>query len=385
MQNNKTTLTALSAAAMMLNTLSGQANAADEGYSLEYLGTKYQESELPAENLEFGSVQRYDISSHQLRAVVPLAGDTSLTVSGLYETMAGASPWYVTPGSENQPLQVMSGATIDEQRAQLDVDFYQKQEKSESTTSLGYSTESDYDSVSFGISGAWFFNRQLTTLNYRLIGGQDHVHPTPDDSDPQRRTSEAKSRLGGYIGVSQVLTKNRLVGFNIGTTAFSGYLSDPYKRAYIANPGSLVRDSRPDRKQSYTASAMLREYLPEADGVLHADLNLSSNNWGVTAFSGDVAWYKNFGNIIQVAPSARIYHQTEATFYSPFYQEERQDGYYSSDYRLSKFSAASVRLQAFKEWKYFSLQASAEHYSSFGDHPGLVSFNVISFGISSDL
>ena len=384
MSNNKSTLSALSAAAFILNGLSAQANAeSDAGYSFEYLYSKYKEDDVDSGDVASGDSERYEIDTHQVRAVVPFADESSLTVNALYETMSGASPFMVIPDGSGGEALVMSGATIEETRSQLDLSYFQKHRVSETTTTLSYSKENDYDALSFGVSGLWYFNNRLTTLNYGLNGGQDHIDPTG------RSMSETKTRLSGFIGFSQVINANRLIGADFSITSLNGYLSDPYKGACISLDGTqctggVVSDARPDRKLSYAATVKWREFVPQYDGALHADLGLFRNDWEVTAASANVAWYQNLGYRWQLIPSLRLYRQTEAEFYEPYYTSTRADGYYSSDARLSEFTSVSGRFKVRADWKKVTFSAALERYQSFGDHPALVNFNVFSVGLSSN-
>lgn len=383
MNQNTTALGSLCAAAALLNSLAGQANAnpLTQEYSLDYLTNVYQEGDIPRDKLATGSESRYTINTHLLMGVVPLTEDSQLTITGLHESMTGASPWYVVPGDEGEPAQVMSNATIDEARNQIDLDLYTYHDRSESTLSLSYSKENDYDSVGFGYSGAWRFNNDLTSINFGLNAGQDNIHPTQDDRFPGRVRSEAQNRLGGFVGVSHIMTKNRLVGLSLGTSNQVGYLSDPYKQVWI--DGSVAPDARPDRKSLTSLSLMWREYLPAYNAALHTDLAAYQDNWTTTAASLNLAWHQNLPYNWQLVPSMRVYHQTEAAFYSPYYETTRSDGYYSSDYRLSEFTAFSGKLKAVWNWSNFQVKGSYEYYGTQGEHPGLVSYSLYSFGMGA--
>src|SRR3546814_12810899 len=87
--------------------------------SVDYLFSDYEEADLPAAHAASGqSSERYSIQSHLLRVVAPV-WQQKLGMTLTYETMSGASPWFVMPGPDGRPLQVMSGATIAEQRVDL--------------------------------------------------------------------------------------------------------------------------------------------------------------------------------------------------------------------------------------------------------------------------
>lgn len=378
--NRQSALLALTAAAMMLPGTSTEVKAdpPDQKYTLGFKQSNYKEAPLPQDKLGLGSDQRYTIDVSHLKFKAPVSTDTELTVSALRETMSGASPWYVAPDAEGVPVQVMSGATISEERSELGVDFRSYNANSEVTLSGGYSTENDYQSASFGFSGAWRLNQNLTTINYGANTSIDYLDPT-DAEAFDRPTDESKNRVGMMLGVSQVVSKTALVGASLGYARLEGYLSDPYKRAFVA--GSTVRDSRPESHDQISLELMLRQYFDGAGAALHADYRYFSSNWEIDSHTLNLSWYQNLGANWQLIPSLRYYQQSEAAFYQPYYTQSRSDGFYSSDYRLSDFSASSGQLKLSKTFSAFRFDISYEHYEASGDHPSLLSYELVSLGL----
>lgn len=383
MQEKKSTLAALSSAAMLLTTLAdpASANPPDQKTNIAYRYSSYSEGAMAAEDVVVGSLERYDIQVHQLSLKVPVSTDTEISIGAVSETMSGASPWYVVPNAEGKPVQVMSGATIDESRNELSADFRSYNTATETTLSLSFSTENDYSSLAFGYSGQWRMLQKRGTLSWGISGSRDFIDATDADLYPDRPVEEVKSRIRGFLGYSIVMTRNRLFGVNLGVTALDGYLSDAYKQVWVAN--EIVRDSRPDVQNQFGASFMLRQFLPEAKAAIHADLSFYSNDWEVNSETLDLAWYQNLGRNWQLVPSFRYYHQTAAAFYLPYYVNQRADGYYSSDYRLSDFSSYSGRFKVMRNWNTVSVNLQYETYTSSGDHPALLSYDLISLGVGA--
>lgn len=372
-------LMALTTAAMLLPGAPAQAEPPDQKYTLGFKQSNYQEAPIPAEQLGLGSAERYTIDVSHLKFKAPVTPDTELTVSALRETMSGASPWYTAPGADGEAVQVMSGATIDESRTELGVDFRSYHDRSEVTLSGGYSKENDYTSASFGFSGAWRFNENLTTLSYGANTSLDYIDAT-DAEAFDRPTDEHKNRAAAMLGIAQVLSKTTLVSATLGFAAQDGYLSDPYKRVYV--DGRTQRDSRPDTQEQINLNLALRRYFDGPGGALHADYRYYQNNWEVESHTLALSWYQNLPSDWQLIPSVRYYDQTAATFYQPFYQRTRADGYYSSDYRLSEFSATSGQLKLSKRFTAFQFDLAYETYEASGDHPGLLSYDLLSLGLS---
>ena len=85
----------------------------------------------------------------------------------------------------------------------------------------------------------------------------------------------------------------------------------------------------------------------------------------------------------------RLYNQDSSFFYQHFYEQERVDGYYSTDYRLSEYGAVSYRLDIAKSLNNITLHASVMRYQSGGnkglsnansENPALLDFDLISLG-----
>ncbi|TVZ38757.1 uncharacterized protein DUF3570 [Alteromonadaceae bacterium 2753L.S.0a.02] len=383
MQQKHSTLVALSAAALVLNGTSARANPPDQKTSFDYRYSNYTEKPIDDAKVVEGSNQRYTIDAHQLKLKAPVATDTELTFSGVVESMSGASPWYVVPNAEGEPVQVMSGATIDESRVEVGVDFRSYNERSESTLSLSHSTENDYASFAFGYAAQWRMHQNRGTLSGGINASKDFIDATDADIYPGRPVEETKNRVGGFLGFSYVMTKNRLAGITLGYSNLEGYLSDAYKLAWVA--GDIVQDSRPKNQSLMNAALMLREYFPAASAALHFDLRYFQNDWEITSGTVDVAWYQNLGDGgWQLIPSLRYYSQTAAIFYQPYYLSARSDGFYSSDYRLSEFSATSARVKLSKAWRSVAVNLMYESYSASGDHPAMLSYDLISLGLKAN-
>jgi Protein of unknown function (DUF3570) len=388
-KDKSSALAAFTAAVMCLQGVSKktEANSLDQQFGLDYKYSNYKEGEIPADKLSFGSAERYTIDVHQLKFKAPLSTSAEVHLGLTQEAMTGASPWWVEPVggvAGNLPVQVMSGATIDETRTELNADFrIAAGDSFENTVSLGFSNENDYQSLSFGYSGAVAFNQKLTTLSFGFNTSKDYLDPTDGDLGeryPGRIDDEVKSRYGFFLGLSRVFTKNRLVGATVGASVLDGFLSDPYKRAWVDN--TVVADARPDTNNQVFAAVQWREFIPSVSAALHVDYRYFTNDWGVESHTGEVAWYQNLGAGFQLVPSYRYYQQTAAEFYEHYYIATRADGFYSSDYRLSEYSAFSGQLKLVYTYKSFSVNLAYEAYETDGDNPGLINYSFASLGTS---
>jgi hypothetical protein len=373
-------LIALTAAACLLPSLGKKAQADTLGAktTLDITHSNYRESDLPASKLAGGAATRYDIAINQIKFKTNIASDTEMSLSGVQETMSGASAWYVQPDANGALLQVMSGATIDEKRNEINIDFHTVNEYSESSLAFSHSSERDYRSYGLSVSGALHVYHKLTTLDYGVNYAKDYIDATDADIYLSRPTGETKDRFGLVLGASHVVTKNTLIGISVSYAALNGYLSDPYKLALVA--GETEHDARPDVNGQFASALRLREFIPQLNAALHVGYRYYNSNWGITSDTLEISWYQNLGRGWQIIPSFRYYQQISAEFYQPFYSAKRVDGYYSSDYRLSEFSAKSSQLKLLKNFNSFYVNVSYENYTATGDNPALISYAFYTLG-----
>ena len=385
-------LLALTGSALALPGIVGKATAAEpaDEPQVDYRYSRYSEGDISRSKTSNADTQRYEIDTHQFRLVRPWGDEYDVTVDLIYETMSGASPWFITPGANNQPIQVMSGATIEETRTDAQLSMRRYDADRSIAASVGISDENDYQAFNLGLDGQWDVDEQRS---YSLGVGysNDDLNPTDGGTTqfPDRISRASKDSLSVYGGVSQVIDAQTTVQSSISYAKHDGYLSDPYKLAFVN--GTTINDSRPSSRAQFAWLTRFRHYFANLKSALHLDYRYFSDDWDIVSHTVEAAWYRDVGNGWQVTPSVRFYSQSQASFYAPFYATARSDGLASSDYRLSPYGALSYRLKATKSLADWKLSLSWEQYDSSAgkaldsvtvENPGLVDFNIISFSLS---
>ncbi|MEC9359893.1 MAG: DUF3570 domain-containing protein [Pseudomonadota bacterium] len=379
-------LAALTAAALALPAVQASAQFRDEAQQLSVRYSSYGEGDLPAAQPE---QSRFDIDIWQLRYGTPILERSRLTIDGQYETLSGASPWFIEPDENGDPVQIMSGATIDEARGSLGLDLRSYGEGREYAVSLGGSVEDDYSSINLGIDGHFELPGKQSSLSLGIGSSRDQIEPTDGGSTryPQRPVSEDKSSYDAVLGFTYILNPVTVVQTGLSLSRSSGYLSDPYKLAYVA--GEIRPDARPDARNELAWTTRLRYRITAWAGSLHLDYRYFDDSWGIRSHTVDFALHKDFGTRLSLAPHLRWYSQSQAKFYQPYFLAERDDGYYSSDYRLSPYGAVTVGLDLSWRFGEQALRLSLEHYEASADtaagdvqveNPGLVDFTMMTLG-----
>lgn len=340
-------LAALTTSALALPGIAGtaRADAPVERAEASYAFSLYLEDDLPGQNLADGSEERYEVLTHQFRFDFPVADRVDLGLSMLYEEMSGASPWFVVASTTTgEPLQVMSGATIEDERFDmtLDADFFLDNGKD--TFAAGFSRERDYLSVHAGISAERNFNDKNTTISASGAFSYDWIEPTDAERFGNRQNTGEKWAIDLFASFSQILSRSTTGQITINYKHADGYLADPYKEISQIGGGNLP-DRRPDQKDQVSILGRLRQHVEPLNASIHLDYRFYADTYKVTSHTVEFAWYQSIFDFITIAPSVRYYSQSKAEFYDIVLPPGVIRGNASSDFRLSPYGAFSTRLK----------------------------------------
>lgn len=358
-----------------------------------YRYSLYTEGDLSGGRAANGESQaRYEIQTLQANHARALTKRWSLDAGLMVETMSGASPWFVLPDNEGGAVQVMSGASITEERYALNVGLGRDSGGNTRWRGrLGVSDENDYTAFSGGLE--WELDQHQRTRTWSAGVGlsEDSLAPTDGGSEqfPDRIISADKRTLQAVAGISQILSPRTVAQLGLSFARDSGYLSDPYKLVFV---DSQTRpDSRPDERNQWALTTRVRHYWRQLKLALHFDWRHFVDDWDINA---DTLEFGVLGRVQQQwrwSGRLRWYQQSQADFYGPFFEQESAAGLYSSDYRLSPYGAIGVRAGLDYLGQDWSLGFAYEHYNSDADfapgnvriaNPGLVDFEIISLAFS---
>ncbi|NQX87966.1 MAG: DUF3570 domain-containing protein [Halioglobus sp.] len=377
------TLVALTSSALMLPAYqAAQADAPPEYTEVGVRYSKYQEDDILAKKAFGGGSERYEIDVAQFHLLAPVADDWSVALDVGWEDMSGASPWFVGEVAGGPPKVIMSGASIEDTRTEVSVTTRYYFDRGNGGLSLTYSDEDDYESKAFGLDGSFNGKDDMTVYSAAISYSDDDIDPT-QGAVPTNTLSASKDIYSVFAGVSRIISKHAIVRFGVSYTYRDGFLTDPYK----------YRDSRPNERKEWIASAGYRGFFEQANGALHIDYRFFDDDWDVQSHTLDVAWVQNINPVVQLTPFVRYYTQDEAEFFYLVVPGEVLDtpgADYADDYRLSSFGAFSYGMRATYQIGNWQLNADAERYrtdKSWGvysgdESPGLVDFWRYGVGVS---
>jgi hypothetical protein len=267
--------------------------------------------------------------------------------------------------SVNYYVDMVSSASIDvrlsaspytERREQKSLSFDYLRGKS--TYSLGYinSEESDYeaDTSFFSISQDMFGDLTTVTLSYKR-GWNDILRNTKiggvKQLDPAFAPKISDIRAYG-LGISQVLTRNAILGLNFEVITDEGYLQSPYRSVRFQNPDGTVgfqSEIYPNTHTSNAFSVRLKYFLSYR-AALEAGYRFYSDTWGVQGNSLEVGYTHPRGPWT-FDGKVRFYTQDAADFYSDLFPRQNFANFLARDKELSTFQSYTLGVGAAYEFK----------------------------------
>ena len=340
------------------------ATGADTESLVSYRFNEYDEDAF-APRPVIGSPERYGVISQQFQLATPVGTDAALSASATHEVMSGSSPWYVVPGPGNQPIQVMSGATIRDHRTAVSAAWTQGTGSSGGTTySASYSAERDYHATAVGIERSIPLSAALTLG----IGGSfSHDLIEPTDAQLYDRVQHAQKNTASLFGsLAWIIDRSSVLQTGIQINSEHGFLSDPYKLVTVG--AGTIHDLRPGQRDQMAWLVRYRHAFAGPDASLHLDFRYAQDSWGVTSQTLEAAWYQPLPARWQLVPALRYYSQHEARFYAPFFTDPSVHNFYTSDYRLGTFGAFSASLNLRKRLGQWEFSGGVERYHGATDY-----------------
>ena len=292
-----------------------------------------------------------------------VADKVSLTASYLVDQVTGASIDMV----------VLGASPLHEVRKQktFGVDYlYGK-----TTYSVGVesSIENDYDGTAASFSIAQTMFGDLTTVTLSASRGWDIVTRVIDaqrDKDPNFRKRLDRKTWG--LGLSQILTRNLIAGFDYEAITEQGYLQNPYRAIrYLAGAGSTIYLTGPEiypgTRTSNAASIRLKYYLPWR-ASLTGKYRYFYDTWDIRAHTFELDYTQPmFEDSLIADVTYRYYKQGSASFYSDLFQFANQQNYMARDKELASQTNGTMGLALtydfMKSRHWFLKKASASlHY-----------------------
>lgn len=266
------------------------------------------------------------VTSPSIYIAKPIAGQWLVEGSITHDHVSGASPRFHTTAASH----------MSDDRVAADVKVKRYFDHATVSAGVAYSTEHDYKSTAFSLSGTKSSDDNNTTLSAGIGYNQDKINPTN-----LVVVNEKKRGLELQLGVTQVLTPLDIAQLNATYTEGVGYYSDPYK----------TFDKRPRNRSTNVLLARWNHHLKDMGATTRASYRYYTDTFGVKAHTLGLEVVKTYPNGWTVTPGVRYSTQSKADFYydPPFPNGRTADGYYTSDQRLANMGSVTVGLKVSKQ------------------------------------
>ncbi len=277
---------------------------------------------------------------------VTIDGPSILVRKNFAETVSINANYYVDNVSSASIDVTTSGASeYTEERTEYSVGLTYLADKSLLSAGITRSDENDYQADSSYLSISQDMFGDLTTISFGYARGNDTVGQNGNDS-----FEETIDRQNYRFGLSQILTKNLIMGFNYENINDEGFLNNPYRNyRFLTNPldasqgYQLSQEVYPSTRTSDAASLRLAYYLPYR-AAIKAEYRYFTDDWGIEAKTYQLNYTHPIGEHWVIDLKYRTYEQTQADFYGDLFLFSSQDekDYRARDKELSDFDNNTI-------------------------------------------
>lgn len=258
----------------------------------------------------------------------------------------------------NYYIDSISGASIDveataspyaEERTEYSLGMDYLRNKTLMSISVTSSSENDFDAKTMHLGITQDFFGDLTTLSMGYSYGQDDVRRTGDAGFAEQAT-----RHNFSVGLTQVVSKNLIVGLNLENISDQGYLNNPYRavRFLDANAalGYRFETERYPRSRTSNALAMNANYYLPWRASVFFEGRYFTDTWGIRANTARLGYVHTFGDHWLLEVRSRFYRQDQADFYSDLFNRSAEFDFMARDKELASYRNVSVGFSA--SWLY---------------------------------
>ena len=210
---------------------------------------------------------------------------------------------------------------------------------------LGFSTEYDYNSLSFGLSYAKEFNEGNSELSWSaqaFIDKWSLYFPRELRGTASVPTTNRQSYNMQFV-FSQVLSRRTQMAVSLEGIYMRGLLSTPFHRVYFAEQSGAAIEQLPDTRLKIPIGLRVNHYL--ADGVvLRSHYRFYKDDFGITAHTASLELPIDLSTAITIAPFYRYHTQTASDYFAPYKVHSVTDEFFTSDYDLSELSSHKIGL-----------------------------------------
>jgi hypothetical protein len=275
---------------------------------------------------------------------VEITGPSVLVRKSFGNSVSGFYNYYVDNISSASIDVISQGSPYEERRVENSIGLDYIHDKTTMSASYSSSVENDYDADTYFFSVSQDMFGDLTSVTLSFAKGDNLVSTREGFTRPDFEPTQGEAR-SYKVTVSQVLTKDMLLGFAYETIADEGFLHSPYRQFRYLDSGSAAGYSwdyerYPNTRTSNAAALRLSYYLPYRASV-YGGFRMFQDSWGIDATNWDVGYLHPWGNWL-FDLHLRSYTQTGADFYSDLFNSQDEFNFQGRDKEISPFDSLQL-------------------------------------------
>src|ERR1700730_11373452 len=268
-----------------------------------------------------------------------ITGESVLVRKKFSEKFSVEYKYYVDKVS-GASIDVLSQASvIKDERKQNSVSVDYIHDKTQYNLSYTNSTERDYisNTTHFSLSQNMFGD--LTTVTLGFTDSRDKVGENNGSSSNPKIAWLGHATSRSYEGgLSQIITKNLIMGITLEIITDQGFLSNPYRpiryRDAVPLGYSLGSQVYPGTHTSTAVDGRAKYYLPYR-AAASVSYRYFTDTWGVRANTIELGYTQPVSNEFIFEGRLRHYSQNHATFYSDLFPFANSQNFEARDQNLA--------------------------------------------------
>ncbi|MFQ5635907.1 MAG: DUF3570 domain-containing protein, partial [Gammaproteobacteria bacterium] len=256
--------------------------------------------------------------------------------------------YYVDSISSASVDVVTSGASpYSEERTEYSIGADYLHEDTIMSVAFTDSSENDYKAQSLNIGVSQDLLGGLTTVTMSYGRGSDDIFRNGPDGRPDGIFRGDADRRNYRLGLTQVITRNLLLGAYYEAITDEGFLNNPYRQTRYEDPNSATGYSwqaevYPGTRSSNSISLKARYHLPYR-AALHGGYRFFTDTWGIDAHNVDIGYTHTLLRAWIVDLGYRFYTQGAADFYGDLFPYADSQNFLARDKELSQFTSHAMR------------------------------------------
>jgi hypothetical protein len=280
-----------------------------------------------------------------------ITGESVLVRKKITENFAVEANYFVDKVS-GASVDVLSNASvIKDERKQKSGTIEYMHDKTTYTASFINSAERDYISNTTHLSLSQDMFGDLTTVTLGWSRTGDKVGENDGTAFVPKVVWLGHAQSQSYdVGVSQILTKNLIAGFNFEVITDDGYLANPYRSIRYLDPTnsrgySLGSQIYPDTRTSTAIQAQAKYYLPWRAAVT-GSYRYYEDTWDIRGSTYELDYTHPLTNIWILEGRLRYYKQGHASFYSDLFPFANSQNFMGRDQDLASAENSTIGAKA---------------------------------------